>query len=76
MAVADADYKFIWCSVGLKGRESDAGIWRDASLRLDLEDPANPLNVPAPRKIPGKYISHLTRLQLTRQLRPSPSGPI
>lgn len=54
-AVADARYRFLFVSLGHVGRESDSTIWRNSSFKADLDDPANPLNIPAARPIPGMF---------------------
>ncbi len=49
LGVADAEYKFLWASVGSNGSASDAGIFSECSLRVALENntigfpPAEPL---------------------------------
>ncbi|VDI24900.1 Hypothetical predicted protein [Mytilus galloprovincialis] len=46
MALVDADYKFIWLSVGSYGSASDSQIFRDSELRPMLED--GTLDLPPP----------------------------
>lgn len=48
LAVADADYKFIWCSVGAPGSASDAGVFNGTRLRPALEEGRLPLPDPDP----------------------------
>ena len=49
LGLVDAEYKFLWASIGSNGSASDAGIFNDCSLRVALEDnticfpPAEPL---------------------------------
>ena len=50
MAVVDADYKFIWMSVGSYGSSSDGQIFRDSELRPMLEE--GTLGLPPPSPLP------------------------
>jgi len=43
-------FRFIWVDVGVNGRNSDAGIWKDCPLRVALEDGS--LHLPAPTALP------------------------
>ncbi|KAF0706544.1 protein ALP1-like, partial [Aphis craccivora] len=51
MAVADANYKFIYIDVGSYGKDSDSTIFRNSLLWKNLE--RNNLNIPASSQIPG-----------------------
>lgn len=51
MAVADADYKFLFCDVGATGCSSDGGIFSATTLREALEK--NTIGLPAPEPLPG-----------------------
>lgn len=53
MAVVDHNYQFIYADVGSEGRASDGGIWKKCTLFADLQDPANPLNIPDPAPMVG-----------------------
>lgn len=48
MAVANANYEFIYVDVGANGRISDGGVWNNCSLAKRLE--GNEAELPAPRK--------------------------
>ena len=48
MAVVDADYRFIWLSVGSYGSSSDGQIFRDSELRPMLEEGTMCLPPPSP----------------------------
>lgn len=37
MAVSGADYKFLYCGIGGKGRESDSGIFKNSEFGKALE---------------------------------------
>ena len=51
MALVDANYEFLYLDVGGEGRQSDGGIWRQCTLKDNLEKKTLPL--PTPRKLPG-----------------------
>ena len=51
MAAVDADYRFLWCSVGYPGSSSDAGIFQRSRLRRALE--RGTLGVPPDEPLPG-----------------------
>lgn len=53
MAVADAQYRFIYVDVGAMGQCSDGGVWKRCSLHEDLYAYENPLNIPPPEIIDG-----------------------
>lgn len=53
LAVADHQYRFIYMDVGAEGKSSDGGVWARTELQRDMNDPSNPLNIPAPRPLPG-----------------------
>lgn len=50
MAAVDANYSFIWCSVGHPGSCSDAGIFNRSPLKQKLE--AGTLGLPPPEPLP------------------------
>lgn len=54
MAAVDANYKFIYISVGTQGRVSDAGLFAHSDLKKALDQGL--LNVPPPEKLPGSDI--------------------
>lgn len=54
MALADANYKFIYIDVGCKGRISDGGVFNRSSLHAAIENSA--LNIPSPRLLPCSNI--------------------
>lgn len=54
MALADANYKFIYVDVGCKGRISDGGVFNRCSLYNAIEN--NQLNIPLPRCLPRSNI--------------------
>lgn len=51
MALADANYCFLWCSVGHPGNSSDAGIFNRSSLKRRLQ--TNTLGLPPPEPLPN-----------------------
>lgn len=54
MALADANYKFIFIDVGCKGRISDGGVFNRSALSQALQN--NTLNIPPPRPLPKTNI--------------------
>nr|XP_023028001.1 putative nuclease HARBI1 [Leptinotarsa decemlineata] len=52
MALADADYKFLYINIGSMGRISDGGVFNTCSLTTKLEN--NSLNIPKPRPLVGR----------------------
>lgn len=55
MAMADANYKFIYIDVGCKGRISDGGIFNQSSLYHAIEN--NTLNIPPPKQLPNSNVT-------------------
>ncbi len=55
MAVADANYKFIYANVGIQGRLSDGGIFGHSDLRAAMD--GGLLNVPPPELLPGSNLT-------------------
>lgn len=51
LAIVDADYKFIWVSVGANGSASDAQLFNNSELKHMLEE--NNLGLPPPDPVPG-----------------------
>nr|XP_055051363.1 uncharacterized protein LOC129437215 [Misgurnus anguillicaudatus] len=51
MAVVDANYKFIYASVGTQGRVSDAGLFAHSDLRKAMDE--GRLNFPQPEPLPN-----------------------
>lgn len=54
LALADANYRFIYIDVGCKGRISDGGVFNRSSLYHAIEN--NRLSIPSPQKLPGSDI--------------------
>ncbi|XP_026829089.1 putative nuclease HARBI1 [Ooceraea biroi] len=52
LAVVDASYKFLYVNVGVNGRVSDGGVFRDSDLFRLLDSPVNPLNIPPNKPLP------------------------
>lgn len=50
MALADANYKFIYINVGAEGRNSDGGVFNNTKLYEALENKT--LNIPSDRSLP------------------------
>lgn len=55
MAIADADYKFVYVDVGCNGRMSDGGVWKRSDLGKALE--AGHVELPQTRNLPLSDIS-------------------
>lgn len=53
LAVVDALYQFIYVNVGVNGRISDGGIFRDSDFAQLLNNSQNPLNIPEDKPLPG-----------------------
>ena len=51
LAIADANYKFIYTDVGCNGRISDGGVFKNCNLYHALEQ--NSLNIPKESTLPG-----------------------
>lgn len=54
MAAVDANYKFIYASVGTQGRVSDAGLFAHSDLRQAMDQ--GRLNFPPPEPLPSSDI--------------------
>ena len=50
LALVDADYKFIWADVGGLGHQSDAQIYNNSELKLEME--TGYLDIPGPAPLP------------------------
>ncbi|XP_046401558.1 uncharacterized protein LOC124167622 [Ischnura elegans] len=53
-SILDARYKFIYVDVGVNGRVSDGGVFRESRLAEAINEER--LNLPASRPLPGKAI--------------------
>lgn len=53
MALVDANYQFTYINVGINGRVSDGGVFRESDIAPCLSDPRNPLNIPPDQPLPG-----------------------
>ena len=51
LALVDANYKFLFCSIGAQGRCSDGGVFGESDLNKALD--TNAINVPDPAPLPG-----------------------
>lgn len=54
MAVADADYQFLFVDVGAQGSISDGGVFQNCSFQKDLY--SGRLNLPPSKPLPGGHI--------------------
>lgn len=63
LAIADANYKFIYVDVGSYGKDSDSTIFKNSAFWKNLKK--NNLNIPASKIVPFHY--H-TRLLVTKHL--------
>jgi hypothetical protein len=54
LALVDAQYKFLFCSVGSQGRCSDGGVFSDCQLQRAIMK--NTLHVPDPKPLPGRNV--------------------
>lgn len=53
LALVDAHYQFLYVNVGVNGRVSDGGVFRDSDLAKYINDLQNPLNVPNDKPLPN-----------------------
>ena len=53
LAIASADYEFLYVDVGAEGRASDGGTWRQCTFHDHLYGPSNLLDLPPPQHVPG-----------------------
>ena len=53
MAMVDANYMVILFDVGVKGRNSDAGVFASSKMASALEN--NTMNIHPPRPLPGRH---------------------
>lgn len=51
LAVADANYNFVFVDVGAYGKDCDSSVFKETSLWNKMQE--NTLNLPAPRVLPG-----------------------
>lgn len=51
LAIADAQYRFLYVDIGAMGQASDGGIWKRCSFCEELYHPSNSLHIPAPSNI-------------------------
>lgn len=61
LAVVNAHYQFTYVNVGVNGRVSDGGVFRDNDFSKLLNNPQNSLNLPQDKPLPGvnKPIPHV-----------------
>lgn len=55
LALVDANYKFTYVNIGMNGRVSDGGVYRESDLFKSIEK--NSLNFPEDRPLPGRQKS-------------------
>lgn len=53
LALVDAHYQFLYINVGVNGRVSDGGVFRDSDFTKFLNNSQNPLNIPPDKPLPG-----------------------
>lgn len=53
LALVNAHYQFIYVNVGVNGRVSEGGVFRDSDLAQFLNNPQNILNLPRDKPLPG-----------------------
>ena len=51
MALVSGNYEFLYLDMGGEGRQSDGGIWRQCTMKDNLDK--KKLLPPKPRKLPG-----------------------
>lgn len=55
LAVVNAYYQFLYVNVGVNGRVSDGGVFRDSDFAQFLNSPQNVLNVPRDKSLPDMH---------------------
>lgn len=50
MAIADANYRFLYADVGINGRVGDAGVWVRSDLKYAIEN--EEVKIPPPQNLP------------------------
>ncbi|KAG8180620.1 hypothetical protein JTE90_018238 [Oedothorax gibbosus] len=55
MAVADAEYRFLYCNIGCNGRVADGGVFGNSSMASSLE--AGTMSLPAASPLPGRELN-------------------
>jgi len=53
LALVDAHYQFLYINVGVNGRVSDGGVFRDSDFAKFLNSSQNTLNIPLDKPLPG-----------------------
>ena len=53
LAIASADYEFLYVDIGAEGRASDGGTWRKCTFHDHLYGGSNLLDIPHARHVPG-----------------------
>lgn len=53
LALVNAHYQFTYVNVGVNGRVSDGGVFRESDLAKYINDPRNPLNMPKDKPLPS-----------------------
>lgn len=54
LVVAGPEYECLYTDVGTNGRNPDGHAWSRCSLKKALDNPDNPLNIPADEPLPGR----------------------
>lgn len=57
LGIVDAHYRFTYVNVGVNGRISDGGVFRDCDFAKLLSSPDNKLNVPQNKPLPNMRVS-------------------
>lgn len=53
LALCNANYEFLYVDVGVNGRVSDGGVWKNCTLKKLMENPINSLKIPKSAKLPN-----------------------
>ncbi|XP_012542349.1 uncharacterized protein LOC105840111 [Monomorium pharaonis] len=53
LAIVNAFYQFMYINVGVNGRVSDGGVFRDSDFAQLLNNSQNPLNIPEDKPLAG-----------------------
>lgn len=54
LVVAGPKYECLYAHIGTNGRNPDGHAWARSNLKVSLDDPANPLMIPAPQSLPNR----------------------